>query len=202
LDRLLGRGSLAAQIREEPLRGRFEADAFQRRKRLDSLRIRNDLFFGDAGFLRHARELRDFEPRQLDTHALQACAQLIDFAPRDPGNALQRVELGCFLTRRLDPRRQEPDARCCRSNTSNERTPGTEGTEERVDGALYRPQCRHNLRAEAPELLRDERDVTPPVANGTPDLLKCVGDAHTGSKRISSCLRESSAKSTRVALEW
>src|SRR5690606_13850650 len=103
-----------------------------------------------------------------------------DFAPRDPGNALQRVELGRLLTRRLDPRRQEPDARRCRSDTRAERAPGAEGAEERVDGALHRPQCRHYFRAEAPELLRYELDVALPLGDGAPDLLECVGDARTG----------------------
>src|SRR5690606_17047998 len=102
---------------------------------------------------------------------------------------------------RLDPRRQEPDACRCRSDTCDEWAPSAEGAEKRVNGALHRPQCRHNLRAKAPELLRDKLDVTPPVADGTPDLLKCIGDARTRCKCISACLRESTAKSACVALE-
>src|SRR5690606_40758065 len=130
-----------------------------------------------------ARELRDLEPRQLYAHALQARAQVIDLAPRDPGDALQRVELGRLLARRSHPRCQEPDARRCRSDTSDERAPGAEGAEERVDGALHRPQCRHYLRAEAPELLCDDLDVALPLCDGAPDLLECVGDARTGGER-------------------
>src|SRR5690606_5134371 len=81
------------------------------------------------------------------------------------------------------------------------RAPGAEGAEERVDGALHRPQCRHYLRAEAPELLPDQLDIALALGDGAPDLLECVGDARTGGERIGACLGESASESPRVALK-
>src|SRR5690606_40595660 len=76
LDRLLGRGGLAAQILEELLRGRLEGDGIQRRERLDGGGIRDDLLFGDAGLLRHARELRDLRSEE-HTSELQSRENLV-----------------------------------------------------------------------------------------------------------------------------
>src|SRR5690606_5975138 len=127
--------------------------------------------------------------------------QVVDFAPRDPGDALQRAEALGLLAGLLDLGHEEANAGRERRDAREERAATAQRTEHSVERALERTEGPCGIAAEAQELLPDQLALALPRADGAPDLLECVRDARSGGERIGACLGESAAKSARVALE-